>query len=167
MLDHSNGAFALADDGPDLGVRELGKESEDDHVALLGGERTERHPDLVELSPSFEALAGLDRIGHLPDLIVQWCSDASSATEVDHGVAGDAKQPGPEGETSLLVPRKGLDHLEKDLLQEILAIGRLRDPDEDEAVDAIGVEVVQGPEGLGVTGLGTADQCVDVHVIDH
>ena len=167
MLDDSDGSLGLAEDGPDLGVRELGKEPEDDHVALLGGERAERHPDLVEFCLSFEMVAGLNGVGQPPDLVIQGFSDAAGATEVDHGVPGDAKQPGPEWETSLFVPRKGLDHLEEDLLQEIFAIGRLRDPDEDEAVDAFGVEVVQGPEGLGVACLGTADQCVDVHVIDH
>jgi hypothetical protein len=167
MLDHSNRRLALAQDRPDLGVRELGEEPEDDDVALFGRERPERHPDLVEVCLSFEVVARLHGIGQLPDLIVHWRGEAPGPTEVDHRVSGDAEQPGPEWETSLLVSWKGLDHLEEDLLQEIFAIGRLRDADENEAVDAFGVEVVQGPEGLGVACLGTADQWVDVHVIDH
>jgi hypothetical protein len=158
MLNHSNRRFALAQDRADLGMRKLGKEPEDDHVALLGSERPERYPNLVEVGLSLEMMARLKGIGHPPDLIVEWRGDASGPTEVDHRVSGDAEQPGPEWETSLLVSWKGLDHLEEDLLQKIFAIGRLGDADENEAIDPFGVEVVQSPEGLGVACLGTADQ---------
>ena len=67
----------------------------------------------------------------------------------------------------MLVAWEGLDHLDEDLLQEILAVGRLWDTHDDEAVDPIGVEVIQGTERIRIASLGTADERVDIHVINH
>ena len=143
------------------------KNSKDDHVALLRRELGERRADREVVGSSFEDGARLVGIDLTSGLVAKRLGSAPGAGEVDHGVSSDAKQPGPEREASLLVAWERLDHLDEDLLQEILAVGRLWDTHDDEAVDPIGVEVVQGTERIRIASLGTADERVDIHVIDH
>ena len=124
-------------------------------------------PDREVVGLSFEDGARLVRIGLTSGLVAKRLGSASGAAEVDHGVSSDPKQPGPEREASLLVPWERLDHFYEDLLQKILSVGRLWDTHDDEAVDPIGVEVVQGTERIRIASLGAADERVDIHVIDH
>ena len=127
----------------------------------------EGRPDLVDFRSLLDHETRVDGIDLPSGLIVQRLGDASSPSEIDHGVAGDAEQPGPEREPSLFVSGKSFDHLEEDLLQDVFAVRRLGHTNDDEAVDAFGVHVVQSSEGLGIACLRTVDERVDFHVIDN
>ena len=167
VLDDPNVSFALAEDRPDLGVGELREEAQIDHVPLLRREPGERRANQVDLSGALDQHARLDGIDLLSGLVAKRLDDASSTTEVDHRVSRNPEQPGPERETPLLVARERLDHLEKHLLQEILAVGWLRDTDDDELIDTFRIDVIEGAERVGIAGFRLADQRIDVHVIDH
>ena len=53
------------------------------------------------------------------------------------------------------------------LLGAVLGVGRLAEAHEREAVDPLGIPVVQRAEGARIAGLGEGDQVTDVEVITH
>lgn len=132
MLDDADRSLALPDEHADLRVTETTEEPEDDHVALLARELAQGHPDRVEVGRTLDEVPGLDGSDGPPVIVTKVFEVASSPAEVDHGVPCDAEDPRPEREASLFVARQRLDHLQEDLLEEVLGVGWLSDADEDE-----------------------------------
>ena len=155
-LDDADGADALAEDLGDVLIAEVVDETHDDDLALLEGEIADLLPDALaivfQLKGAFRGVSGafgLERFGKLGVAAV-----LKRLLVVDGEVAGDAKEPGNEGDAARLVARDCLESVEEGLRGEILGEKGVAGKKEGVPENSCFVAFVENAEGFAVATRG-------------